>query len=195
MKLLNKIEMSFNEIYNRLIFIRAMRHGIVSCSAKLPTIRGRIHISNLGELKLGGDIRINSGRNYNVIGGSERCNLVIQRNAVMKLGNNVGISNSTIVASKSIIIEDDVRIGGNVKIYDTDFHSVNLEERLRTTDRGICCDPIKIGEGAFIGAHSIILKGVVIGKRSVIGAGSVVTKSIPDNEIWGGNPAKFLKKL
>lgn len=46
-----------------------------------------------------------------------------------------------------------------------------------------------------IGACSIVLKGVTIGKNSVVGAGSVVTKSIPDNEVWAGNPAKFIRKV
>ena len=52
-----------------------------------------------------------------------------------------------------------------------------------------------IKDHAFIGAHSLILKGVTIGKYSVVGAGSVVTKSIPDGEIWAGNPAHFIRKL
>jgi acetyltransferase-like isoleucine patch superfamily enzyme len=52
-----------------------------------------------------------------------------------------------------------------------------------------------IEDNVFIGAHSTILKGVTIGKNSVIGACSVVTKNIPPNEIWAGNPAKFIKFL
>ena len=53
---------------------------------------------------------------------------------------------------------------------------------------------IRINNDVFIGANSIILKGVEIGKCSVIGAGSIVTKCIPENEIWAGNPAMFIKK-
>lgn len=54
--------------------------------------------------------------------------------------------------------------------------------------------PVSIGNGAFIGAHSIILKGVSIGEKSIVGAGSVVTKGIPDGEVWAGNPAQFIRK-
>lgn len=54
---------------------------------------------------------------------------------------------------------------------------------------------IKIEDGVFIGAKSIITKPITIGKGSVIGAGSVVTKDIPPYEIWAGVPAKFIKKI
>jgi len=51
-----------------------------------------------------------------------------------------------------------------------------------------------IGENVFIGAHSIISKSCNIGNNVIIGAGSVVTKDIPDNQIWAGNPARFIKQ-
>lgn len=54
---------------------------------------------------------------------------------------------------------------------------------------------IEIGERSFIGTRTIICgKRVKIGRNCIVGAGSVVTKDIPDNEIWGGNPARFLKR-
>ncbi len=54
---------------------------------------------------------------------------------------------------------------------------------------------IKIEDNVFIGAKSIITKPVTIGRNSIVAAGSVVTKDIPPYEVWGGVPAKFIKKL
>ena len=54
---------------------------------------------------------------------------------------------------------------------------------------------ITIEDDVLIGTRSIILKGVTIGARSIVGSGSVVTKSIPSDEIWAGNPAKFIKRI
>lgn len=51
-----------------------------------------------------------------------------------------------------------------------------------------------IGDNCFLGAHSIITKGVCIGKECVVGAGAVVTKSFPDNSILAGVPAKLIGK-
>lgn len=82
---------------------------------------------------------------------------------------------------------------GGTKIYDTDFHWLDFEKRIRET--GGKTSPVTIKDGAFIGGSCIILKGVTIGEKSVIGAGSVVTKSVPDGEMWAGNPAKFIRKL
>ncbi|MBJ2183787.1 MAG: acyltransferase [Muribaculaceae bacterium] len=54
---------------------------------------------------------------------------------------------------------------------------------------------VSIGEHVFLGTNTIITKPVTIGHHSVVGAGSVVTKDIPPCEIWGGVPAKFIKKF
>lgn len=53
---------------------------------------------------------------------------------------------------------------------------------------------VELCDDCFIGANTVICNAVRIGKNSIVGAGSVVTKDIPDNEIWGGNPARFIKK-
>ena len=55
--------------------------------------------------------------------------------------------------------------------------------------------PVYIGNNFFIGAKSIICKGVTIGDNSMICAGSVVCKNIDSNELWGGNLAKYIKKV
>lgn len=146
-------------------------------------------------ITIGEGVCINSGRKYNQIGGDTRTLIRTMGSGNITIGDNVGISNSSFIAMASIIIEEDVKIGGSCKIYDNDFHSIAYEFRMETPDTHIKRAPICIRKGAFIGAHSIILKGVTIGEKSIVGAGSVVTKDIPDGEIWGGNPARFIKKM
>lgn len=105
------------------------------------------------------------------------------------------MTTTCIAAWEKVTIEDNVLVGGDCKIYDTDFHPIKFAPRIQYDRSQIKCAPITICEGAWIGAHSIILKGVTIGKRSVVGAGSVVTHDIPDDEVWAGNPARFIRKL
>jgi acetyltransferase-like isoleucine patch superfamily enzyme len=163
-------------------------------------ISGHIKIINKGNIIIGSSVIINSGKSYNCIGGDIRTIFNVQKKGTLTIGSNVGISNSTLVCQNSIIIEDDVLIGGGCKIYDTDFHSLDYFQRSKwfvenKIDEQSKQSPIKIKKGAWIGGHCIILKGVVIGEKAIIGAGSVVTKSVPNNEIWAGNPAKFVKRL
>jgi len=66
---------------------------------------------------------------------------------------------------------------------------------MQVPDTNVQSAPILLSKGCFIGANSTILKGVTVGEYSIIAAGSVLTKSVPANEIWGGNPAKFIKKV
>lgn len=98
------------------------------------------------------------------------------------------------VDGADIAIEDDVMLGPGVHIY-TNNHSFS-NPVIPFIDQGY--DDVKevvLKRGCWIGANTIILAGVVIGKNSVIGAGSVVTKSIPDNSVAVGSPAKVIKKI
>lgn len=55
--------------------------------------------------------------------------------------------------------------------------------------------PINIGNNVFIGSNTVILPGVTIGNNVVIGTSAVVTKDLPDNGVYVGNPAKYLKSV
>lgn len=158
-------------------------------------INGKLKVHGSGTIILGNNVSINSSPDVNPVAGGTRTHLRAEGSGILKIGNNVGISHSAITAMNSVIIEDNVLIGSNCMIADTDFHSIAYEERIEKPDTHVRISPVMIREGAFIGARSIILKGVTIGCHSVVGAGSVVTKNVPDNEAWAGNPAVFLKTI
>lgn len=157
-------------------------------------IKGKMKIRNLGDIVIGGNVTINSGAIYNLTGGQEYTSFLVFEGGRLEIHDNVGISNTSICSKNKIIIRSNVLVGCNCKIWDTDFHSINFKDRL-IDSANIKAEPIEIKSGAWIGGYSIILKGVTIGENSIVAAGSVVTKSIPDNEVWGGNPAKFIKDL
>lgn len=158
-------------------------------------IAGKIRLHGNGTFLIGENVSIFSSSNVNPCAGGNEAHFTCNQNATIRIGNHVGISHCAITAVDSVTIEDDVLIGSNCMIADTDFHSINFEKRNSFHDDDVKSSPVLIKKGAFIGARSIILKGVTIGEYSIVGAGSVVTKSIPDGEIWGGNPAKFIKKI
>jgi acetyltransferase-like isoleucine patch superfamily enzyme len=104
------------------------------------------------------------------------------------------MSNTTVVATVSVVIGDNVMIGGGVTIIDSDFHSLS-PFHWHTHDDEIKMKklPVNIGSNVFIGMNSTILKGVNVGSNVVIAAESLVAQNIPANEVWGGNPAKFIR--
>lgn len=146
---------------------------------------------------IGKNLRMNNGLSGNPIGRPQPCVIFVDYNASLEIGENVGISATAIIAHHRIVIGDNVKIGGGVCIYDTDFHAIDAHARNNVAmDRQFeAKSPVTIKNNAFIGAHSTILKGVTIGENAVIGACSLVSKSVPDNEIWAGNPARFIKKI
>lgn len=157
-----------------------------------------VNVNLKGSFKIGRNFKFHSGKLYNMIGRQQQCYFIVGRDSELIIGDNVGVSSLAIVCHEKISIGNNVRIGGGVVIYDTDFHSLDTKERTelsREFKENVKTVPVVIEDGVFIGAHAIILKGVTIGRNSIIGAGSVVTKSIPDNELWGGNPAKFIRTI
>lgn len=156
----------------------------------------KINVGIGGKFKIGKDFKINNRESANPIGRFHRCSIIVGKKGNLIIGKNVGMSSTAIVCHQKIEIGDNVNLGGNVAIYDTDFHSLNSSDRLnrRLDIENTKTSPIKIGNNVFIGAHTTILKGVTIGDNVIIGACSVVTKNIPTNEIWAGNPAKLIRK-
>ncbi|MCF0074494.1 acyltransferase [Dyadobacter sp. CY261] len=156
-----------------------------------------VEVDRSGKLTIGENFTFYSGTRHNMIGRQQPCYFIVNKNAVLRIGNNVGISCAAIVCHNSVTIEDNVKIGGGVVIYDTDFHSLNASERNGIPENfdNVKTNPVHIKSGAFIGSHATILKGVTVGENSIVASGSVVVKSIPDFEIWGGNPARFIRVI
>jgi acetyltransferase-like isoleucine patch superfamily enzyme len=123
----------------------------------------------------------------------------VRPEAVIQIGSDTGMSGASICAAISIKIGSRVLLGANVTIVDTDFHALDpyVEGgRMHNNDpKKVAAAPVIVEDNVFVGANSIILKGVTIGENSVIGAGSVVTRSIPANVIAAGNPARVLRQL
>jgi acetyltransferase-like isoleucine patch superfamily enzyme len=185
---------TFTTFYTRLKF---KANGVVVGKNLKSNGIPILEMSVKGFFSIGNNLSLNNGGNYNILGRQQPCYFLIAKEAHLKIGNNTGISATAIVCHTSIEIGDNIHIGGNCVIYDTDFHDLDYTKRTMVPEdySGVIKKPVVIKNNVFIGAHSTILKGVIIGEGAIIGAGSVVTKDIPAGEIWGGNPAKFISKI
>ena len=94
------------------------------------------------------------------------------------------------MAAEKIQIGDACMIAHGAYISDADWHGIY--DRAQPVGK---TEPVILEDNVWIGDSAIICKGVTIGKNSIIGAGAVVTKDVPDNSIYAGNPAKLVKKL
>ncbi|MCL5407574.1 MAG: N-acetyltransferase [Patescibacteria group bacterium] len=107
-----------------------------------------------------------------------------------QIGDNVKIQNRAIIYHQALI-ENGVFIGPNVCFTNDKIpRAVNPDGSLKSADDWEV-STIKVGEGAAIGAHSVITPGVTIGKWALIGSGSVVTQDLPDFALSYGNPARI----
>ncbi|MDT8759723.1 hypothetical protein MZO42_13555 [Sphingomonas psychrotolerans] len=147
-----------------------------------------------------GDIRVGAG---SILRGE----LVrLAHGGSIRMGRNCYLGNDArIWSGASIVIGDHVLIAHNVNIFDNLTHPIDWRER-REHFRQIAGhghpahidlqdSPITIGDDVWIGAYSIIMKGVSIGDRAIVAAGSVVTRDVPPDTLVAGNPAKVIRSL
>lgn len=118
----------------------------------------------------------------------ENCNICshcfVENDVV--LGNHVTVK-CGVQLWDGLRIEDNVFIGPNVTFTNDHYP--------RSKNENWILEETIVKRGASIGAGATILCGIEIGENAMIGAGSVVSKSVPDGELWVGNPAKFVKKI
>lgn len=166
------------------------------------TILGKVSVIGPGKISIGDNFCMTSGEHINPICANMQGAFFTDRpNAKITIGNNVGMSSTRMWIHDSLTIGNNVKIGGAVLLIDTDCHELNYQVRNGSLPTGegwgetTKSAPIVIEDDVWIGAQSIVLKGVTIGARSIIGAGSVVTKSIPADCIAAGNPCKVTRRL
>ncbi len=152
----------------------------------------RVQFRKRGSIRIGKHFHAVSDWRHNSIGLIQPVTLkTVTPWAKLTIGDHVGVSGSTLSAAKNITIGNYVLIGSGCLITDSDAHPVNPEKR-RSPDQSCGVKPVVIEDDVFIGARSIILKGVTIGKGAMIGAGSVVSRDVPPFAIVAGNPARIV---
>lgn len=190
-KLLLKFRSFYFKIHSNFNILCFSDQAVMATGVKL--LKGA-SIHNLSGKQSG----ITIGENSVILGDIS----VYGKGASIQIGRDAYVGPSTnIMAFCSITIGSRAQISHNVNIYDNNSHSVSASlrfEHMRTIlTKGhpeiledIDMSPIEIGDDAWIGFGSTILKGVRIGRGAIIGAGSMITKDVEDYSIVVGNPQR-----
>ena len=146
-----------------------------------------VRISKKSRFAIGINCKFRSSQASNLIGLNRRYTVYVHQNASLTIGNNCGFSATSIGCFEDISIGNNVRVGANTTITDSDWHA--------SDSRTHGPKPVTIGNDVWIGANVMVLKGVSIGNNVIIGAGSVVSTDIPDNCIAVGNPCQVKRQI
>jgi acetyltransferase-like isoleucine patch superfamily enzyme len=155
-----------------------------------------IEILDRGALVIGEGTIINSSSRYYHLNMFSGCKFVAnQPGSKIVIGQNCRIHGVCINARSKVEIGNNVLIAANTNIFDSSGHSISVSDPMeRIYTRGPS-SAIRIEDGVWIGANSMIMPGVTIGSGSVVAAGSVVTKSIPNNVLVAGVPARVINEI
>lgn len=130
---------------------------------------------------------VSIGENVKIVGP-----LKIDVCSNLKIGDNCWIGrNLTVMGNSDVVIGDNCDLAPDV-YFVTGTHEIG--DFKRRAGKGYC-QPINVGHGCWIGVKAILLAGVNLGDGCVVAAGSVVNKSVENNLLVGGIPARTLKKL
>lgn len=151
---------------------------------------------SLNNVKVGENVKIYDFVNaYNCeIGDGSKVGTFVEIQKGCTIGKNCKISSHSFLC-EGVIIKDEVFIGHNVTFINDRFPRATNPDGTIQTDSDWKLETTVIEKRASIGSSATILCGVTIGEGAIVGAASVVTKDVPPYTIVAGNPAKILKKV
>ena len=181
---------SLNHLARRRLSVAGVEYGAGLRCHGLPIASVQAGSS----IKIGDHVTLVSRSHYTALGVSHPVVLrTLTKDSTIVIGDHVGISGGSICAAVGVTIGSRTMLGADVLICDTDFHPIAPEgRRFAAIPVPLASDVVHIGNDVFVGAHSIVLKGVTIGDGAVIGAGSVVTTDVPARSIAAGVPARIV---
>ena len=188
---------SDNSLKNRYTFYETIRLGISFIFTKLFYKKAKLVCYPIY-------IRGKAGMEYDQglnIGYGCRFDLLNIKKKTLHIGENCEMGDYChIVATESVTIGDNFLCASKVFISDTNHGLYNgAEECSRPNEipskRKLCNSPIRIGNNVWIGENVVVLAGVNIGDGAIIGANSVVNKDVEANSIAVGVPAKVIKRF
>lgn len=153
------------------------------------TGRFQIRTARGARISLGPGVKITASTAINPLISRNRSTLwAMAAGALIEIGPGVGSSAPCICAATAVRIGEGTILGADCLVVDNDFHLPAPD--WRWSDAAVeTSRPVNIGRGCFIGARSVILKGVTIGDGAVVGAGTVVSRDVPAGHLAVGNPA------
>lgn len=138
----------------------------------------KIHVLNSGKINIGKRLK------------TRGCDNILIDQGKLVIGDYCFFNyNVSITCVDAINIGNHVQIANNVVIVDHDHDYKNIN------GGGFISEKICIEDNVWIGANSVILKGVHIGREAVIAAGSIVNKDVPSRCVVGGQPARIIKYI
>ena len=152
------------------------------------------HVSIAPDVKLGRNVKLSKFINMYgcTVGDDVKIGAFVEVQKNASIGNNCKISSHTFIC-EGVTIEDAVFIGHSVTFINDMYPRATAVGGALQTEADWKVDKTVVKKGASIGSGCTILANVTIGEGAIIGAGSVVTKDVPPNAIVAGNPAKFLR--
>jgi len=148
------------------------------------------------DVKLGQNVKFHAFVNlYGCeIGDNTRVGTFVEIQKGAKIGANCKIQSHTFIC-EGVTIEDDCFIGHNVTFINDRFPRATAQGGSLQTEADWEVIPTVIKRGASVGSSATLLCGITVGEGAIIGAGSVVTKDVEPHTIVAGNPARFIRKI
>jgi acetyltransferase-like isoleucine patch superfamily enzyme len=146
------------------------------------------------DVKLGKNVKIYAFVNlYGCeIGDDSRVGTFVEIQKGARIGKRVKVSSHSFIC-EGVTIEDEVFIGHGVMFINDKYPRATTTDGQLQTDADWVCTPTLIKRRASLGSNATVLCGVTIGEGAIVGAGSVVTHNVPDGAVVAGNPAHILR--